>query len=119
MNFATHKICFKFQTVCGSFTSLLKIRTSSPARSESGQPEQSSENSEQATSSNINDALDNLEKMKEVQEQSDVKFAKNQAIDISTKINKNMDALDSLLMKSEKAEMSLQHQNKQMSKFLR
>ncbi len=57
--------------------------------------------------------------MKEVQEQSDVKFAKNQAIDISSKINKNMDALDSLLMKSEKAEMSLQHQNKQMSKFLR
>lgn len=57
--------------------------------------------------------------MKEVDSQSDVQFAKNQTIDITSKISKNMDALDSLLMKSEKAEMSLQHQNKQMSKFLR
>lgn len=57
--------------------------------------------------------------MKEVQQQSDVKFAQNQAIDISSKINKNMDALDSLLAKSERAELSLQQQNKQMSKFLR
>lgn len=57
--------------------------------------------------------------MKEIQQQSDATFAKNQVIDISSKINKNMDALDSLLDKSERAEMSLQQQNKQMSKFLR
>lgn len=55
--------------------------------------------------------------MKEVQQ--DVKSVQNQTIDITSKINKNMDALDSLLAKSERAEMSLQQQNKQMSKFLR
>jgi hypothetical protein len=57
--------------------------------------------------------------MKEVNNQSDFQFAKNQTIDIASKISKNNDALDSLLAKSERAEMSLQHQNKQMSKFLR
>jgi hypothetical protein len=57
--------------------------------------------------------------MKEVNNQSDTEFARNQKIDIASKVSKNMDALDSLLAKSERAEMSLQHQNKQMSKFLR
>lgn len=57
--------------------------------------------------------------MRDNQQQSNVKFVQNQAIDISSKMNKNMDALDSLLAKSEKAEMSLNHQNKQISKFLR
>ena len=57
--------------------------------------------------------------MKEIEQQSDMEFVKNQSIDIGTKINKNMSALDSLLAKSEKAEISLQQQNKQMSKFLR
>ena len=57
--------------------------------------------------------------MKEVSNQSDAEFARNQKIDIASKVSKNMDALDSVLAKSERAEMSLQHQNKQMSKFLR
>lgn len=55
--------------------------------------------------------------MKEIEQQSEI--VKNQSIDISSKINKNMSALDSLLAKSEQAEISLQQQNKQMSKFLR
>lgn len=105
--------------MCGSFTSLLKIRTASPARSESSQQDPPPTSHEAGTSSNLNSALDNLDRMKEIKQQSDVQFAKNQTIDISSKINKNMDALDSLLAKSERAEMSLQHQNKQMSKFLR
>lgn len=95
---------------------MLRIRTASPARSESG-AEQSTSNGEASTSANINDALDNLDKMKEIQ--SGVKTTQNQAIDITSKLNKNMDALDSLLAKSERAEISLQQQNKQMSKFLR
>lgn len=101
----------------------MKIRTASPARAESanqGEQQPQPPNDEATTSSgNIDSALDNLDKMKETQLQSDVEFAKNQTIDISSKINKNMDALDSLLAKSERAEISLQQQNKQMSKFLR
>jgi hypothetical protein len=96
----------------------LKIRTASPAPSEDRVAAESTSNGD-APAGSINEALDNLDQMKEVNQQSDVKFAKNQAIDITSKINKNMDALDSLLMKSEKAEISLQQQNKQMSKFLR
>ena len=57
--------------------------------------------------------------MKEVNNQSDLEFARNQKIDIASKISKNNDALDSLLAKSERAEISMQQQNKQMSKFLR
>jgi hypothetical protein len=104
------------QTVCGSFTNLLKIRSSSPAPADKSQQQSSSS---PAHKSSINDALDNLDKMKEVQQQSDVKFVKDQAFDIASKVNKNNDALDALLAKSERAELSLQQQNKQMSKFLR
>jgi hypothetical protein len=113
---------FLFQTVCGSFTSLLKIRSASPAPGDaaaaSSSDNQTSSNGG-APSTSINTALDDLEKMKEVNQQSDYKFAKNQVLDISSKINKNNDALDSLLAKSERAEIALQQQNKQVSKFLR
>jgi len=57
--------------------------------------------------------------MKEVNNQSDLEFARNQKIDIASKVSKNNDALDSLLAKSERAEIAMQQQNKQMSKFLR
>lgn len=57
--------------------------------------------------------------MKEVQQQSDMQFVKSQAQDINQKVAKNFDALDSLLAKAESAELSLQHQNKQMKGYLR
>lgn len=50
---------------------------------------------------------------------SDVQFVKKQAHDINQKVAKNMDSLDRLLEKSENAELSLQHQNKQMKSYLR
>ncbi|XP_070490322.1 uncharacterized protein [Chironomus tepperi] len=110
----------KFKSVCGSFTNLLRSRTSSPAPPDNRQAQdnQPAPNGD-APSTSINDALETLDQMKEVNNQSDAEFAKNQKIDIASKVSKNMDALDSLLAKSERAEMSLQHQNKQMSKFLR
>jgi hypothetical protein len=91
---------------------LLKYRSSSPAPSD-----------DQAGTSNgqssINDALDNLEQMKKVEQQSDMQFAKGQAQDISQKASKNLDALDRLISKAETAEISLQHQNQQMKGYLR
>lgn len=47
-----------------------------------------------------------------------VQCTKRQAQDINQKVAKNMDALDSLLSKAENAELSLQHQNKQMKSYL-
>lgn len=68
--------------------------------------------------------------MKEVQQQSDVEFvnqelsrgvdsAKREASDITQKASKNLDALDRLLQKTETAQMSMEHQNKQMKSYLR
>lgn len=108
------------QSVCGSFTNLLRSRTSSPAPPDNRQAQDNQQASNgDVPSTSINSALDNLDQMKEVNNQSDAAFARNQAIDISSKVSKNMDALDSLLAKSERAEMSMQHQNKEMKKFLR
>ncbi|CAG9809304.1 unnamed protein product [Chironomus riparius] len=109
----------KFKSVCGSFTNLLRSRTSSPAPPENRQAQDQPAPNGDAPSTSINDALDNLDKMKEVNNQSDYEFAKNQTIDIASKVSKNMDALDSLIARSEQAEMSMQNQNKQMKKFLR
>ncbi|CAO1383220.1 unnamed protein product [Diamesa hyperborea] len=104
----------KFKNVCGSLSNLLKIRSDSPSRDEAS----TSANGE-AKRGSINDALDDLETMKNVEAQSDLQFAKNAAIDINHQVSKNFDALDSLINKAETAELSLQRQNKQMKSYLK
>ena len=103
-----------FQSVCGGFTSLLKIRSGSPAP-----PQDRKSSTENVPTTSINDALEDLDKMKETQLQSDVEFAKKEMEDVTKKAAKKFDALDSLLAKAEKAELSMQHQNKQMKDVLR
>lgn len=103
------------QTVCGSFTSLLRIRTGSPAPSE----DRASTSSHEVPSCSINNALDDLDKMKDVQNMSDLQFAKKEVSDFNSKATKNISALDSLLAKTEKAQMSMEHQNQQMKSHLR
>jgi hypothetical protein len=93
---------------------LLRIRTGSPAPGDGP-----SNSNGQAPSCNINDALDDLDEMKRVEQQSDMEFAKGQAQDISQKASKNLDALDRLINKAETAEISLQKQNQQMKGLLR
>lgn len=63
--------------------------------------------------------MDDLDKMKQVEQQSEWEFAKAEAQDIKQKTAKKFDALDSLLAKTEKAELSMQHQNQQMKSYLR
>lgn len=108
------------QTVCGSlgsFTSLLKIRTGSPAPGE-GSQEQGNE-APSTSGGDINTALDDLDKMKEIEGQSDLQFAKNQAIDIEEKATKNLSALDRLISKAENAQLAMENQNKQMRSYLK
>lgn len=61
--------------------------------------------------------------MKKIEGQSDIQFDVNQTIhqtqDIKEKASKNLDALDRLLNKTEKAEISLQNQNQQIKGYLR
>lgn len=94
---------------------MLKIRSASPAPSEG----RASTSNGQAPQGSINDALDNLDQMKDIEQMSDTQFVKKQAQDINQKVAKNFDALDSLLSKAENAEMALQNQNKQMKSYLR
>lgn len=94
---------------------MLKIRSDSPARDEAST---SAANGE-AKRGSINDALNDLETMKNVEEQSDLQFAKNTVIDINQQVSKNFDALDSLINKAESAELSLQRQNKQMKSYMK
>lgn len=91
---------------------MLRIRTGSPAPAQ----DRASTSNGQAPTSSINDALDNLDQIKEMQQ--DTEFVKKQVQDINQKVTKNFDALDSLLAKAESAELSMQHQNKQMKKAL-
>lgn len=92
---------------------MLKIRTGSPA------PPESRDEANGQPSSSINDALDDLDKMKEVNMESDIQFAKRQTQDIAQKAGKNLDALDRLINKAESAQISLENQNQQMKSYLR
>ena len=93
---------------------MLKIRSDSPSRDEA-----STSDNGGGKRGSINDALDDLETMKNIEGQSDLQFAKNTAIDINQQVSKNFDALDSLINKAESAELSLQRQNKQMKSYLK
>lgn len=91
---------------------MLRIRTGSPA------PPENRGNGAAPTCS-INDALDDLDHMKEVNEQSDLQFVKSQTQDISQKAGKNLDALDRLIGKAETAQISLEKQNQEMKSYLK
>lgn len=102
---------------------MLKIRTSSPA------PAAENENAEEpavneppvptTSSADINTALDDLEKMKQIEGQSDLEFAKNQAIDIEEKATKSFSALDRLISKAESAQLAMESQRQQMKNYLK
>lgn len=101
----------------------MRIRTASPA------PAAESESAETSTvphepvpttsSSDINTALDDLEKMKEIEGQSDLEIVKNQAIDIEEKATKSLSALDRLISKAESAQMAMESQRQQMKSYLK
>lgn len=92
---------------------MLRIRTGSPA------PPDQAEANDQVPSSSINGALDDLDKMKNAEMQSELQSAKKQMEVIGQKAAKNLDALDRLIDKTETAQMSLDSQNQQMKKHLR
>lgn len=93
-------------------TTLLKLRGSpAPERKNPGGEGTSAEDNK----NDINDALDNLEQMKEHEAQSDIQFVKQ---DINTKITSHLGALDSLINKAEMAQNSMAAQNKQMKSYL-
>lgn len=109
----TQKKINKFKTVCGSLTSLIKIRPGSAGGSTAdlngdGEPEKN----------DINTAIEALEDMQQAEADSTVTAAKKSMHEVGRKLSSHFDALDSLLMKTERAEASMRHQNQQMKKHL-
>ncbi|XP_053696425.1 uncharacterized protein LOC128743784 [Sabethes cyaneus] len=102
----------KFKVACGSLTSLLKMRPSTPNAGTS-----SNEPTEEASANTINDALDALDTMKDVETASDAKIAKSAAQDMGQKMTSQLDKLDSLLSKADNATYAMKHQTDQMKKI--
>lgn len=57
--------------------------------------------------------------MKETQQQTNLQYAKKQALDINQKVRKSLGGLDRLLAKTEQAEVALQNQNQEMDELLK
>lgn len=102
----------KLKCACGSLTSYFKFRSLGSTSNSSSPAHKPSEGN------SINDALETLDEMKTVENQTDVQFAKKTTIDIRNKVSSQLGKLDSLLSKTENAQISLQNQNKDMKKML-
>ncbi|XP_039436494.1 uncharacterized protein LOC120418246 [Culex pipiens pallens] len=102
----------KFKVACGSLTTLLKFRPSTPSEGAA-----SGDQANEATSSSINDALETLDSMKEVQNASDASVAKTAATDLGQKMTCQLGKLDALLNKADNATYSMKHQTDQMKKI--
>lgn len=97
----------------------ISSRSGSPAPPENRAASETAPPPNKPSTSSVNDALDNLDEMKETQQQTNLQFATKQANDLSQKMRKSLGGLDRLLAKTEKAEVSLQNQNQQMAEVLR
>uniref|UniRef100_A0AAG5CYQ2 t-SNARE coiled-coil homology domain-containing protein n=1 Tax=Anopheles atroparvus TaxID=41427 RepID=A0AAG5CYQ2_ANOAO len=110
---ATQQKINKFKVACGSLTSLLKLRPSTPSR----EPAPSGSEDPAEGGKSINDALDALDTMKDQNAASDVHVAKSAALDIGGKVSSQLDKLDSLLYKADNATYAMKHQSDQMKKI--
>ncbi|XP_052889154.1 uncharacterized protein LOC128297527 [Anopheles moucheti] len=104
---ATQQKINKFKVACGSLTSLLKLRPSTPSNEPAGASEGKS----------INDALETLDTMKDLNAASDATVTKAAAADLGTKVTSQLDKLDSLLYKADNATYSMKDQTHQMKKI--
>lgn len=100
----------KFKTVCGSLTSLIKIRPGSAAGS-------SKDLSNDDQNNDINTAIEALDTMQQAEDE--VGAAKKTVQNVGKKITSQLNALDSLLSKAERAEASMHDQNQQMKQHLK
>lgn len=110
------------QTVCGGFTGFLKIRTASPAPAEgeaAAAPAPVPAEPVPTTSSDINSGLDNLERMQQIEGQTELEFVKDQMIENEEKAKTNLSALDRLLSKAESATAAMESQRQQMRNYLK
>ncbi|XP_035776603.1 uncharacterized protein LOC118458358 [Anopheles albimanus] len=114
---ATQQKINKFKVACGSLTSLLKLRPSTPSNDPASTSGGGAGNAGADEGKSINDALETLDTMKDLNTASDASVAKSAAKDIGQKMTSQLDKLDSLLYKADNATYSMKHQTNQMNKI--
>ena len=119
----TQKKINRFKTVCGSLGTLLKVRVGSRNHTPD---HKSTERNHNKTKEIQDEAPMNDETMtvelsddKSSMENTKPDTVKPKVIDITEKMGSHLDKLDSLINKAENAQYSMQHQTKQMKKFLK
>lgn len=120
---ATQKKLNRFKTVCGSLGTLLKVkvgsRNNTPDHKSTERNHNETKDIHNETPSNEETLTVELSGDQNPTEnlKSDATMPKN--IDINEKMGSQLDKLDSLITKAENAQYSMQHQTKQMKKFLK
>ncbi|XP_025163753.1 uncharacterized protein LOC105184924 isoform X2 [Harpegnathos saltator] len=125
----TQKKLNRFKTVCGSLGTLLKVKVGSRSGTPHHKPEdlepdakqeqlQEPRSAEPAATDEVM-AVETLIEGNTCAAESDVQPNSNpKPIDLNQKMGSHLDKLDSLISKAENAQYSMQHQTKQMRKFL-
>ena len=112
--------------MCGSLGTLLKVR----AKSHPGTPEHKAHKSKELNNPEEKGGEEKKEKIETMEQSENPEDAENREddlkpssvsqkkIDLNQKVGSHIDKLDSLITKAENAQYSMQHQTKQMKKFL-
>lgn len=122
----TQKKLNRFKTVCGSLGTLLKMKVSSRGGTPHHKPEEPNPDDSQEVQEEPEPAADEVMTV-ETSDDISANVANDPAnsgvqpkqVDLSQKMGSHLDKLDSLITKAENAQYSMQHQTKQMRKFLK
>ena len=120
---ATQKKINRFKNVCGSLSTLLKVkvgsRNSTPDHKHSKKNDNDPKDLLAKTSMNEENLTIELANDEKCMDKAETKPVLSKKIDINEKMGSHLDKLDSLVTKAENAQYSMQHQTKQMKKFLK
>lgn len=114
---------FRVQTVCGSLSTLLRVRVGSRNNTPDHKPLTPNNDAEKTSNPEflMSDETLTIEKTLEPASTlpSDGELVnKPKKIDLNEKVGSHLDKLDSLINKAENAQYSMQHQTKQMKKII-
>lgn len=124
----TQKKLNRFKTVCGSLGTLLKVKVHSRGGTPRHKPEEPNSDAEKQENQEKPESMDDEMMTVETSNETITDAAADQPansgmqpkqIDLSQKMGSHLNKLDSLITKAENAQYSMQHQTKQMKKFLK
>ncbi|XP_017883350.1 uncharacterized protein LOC108626916 [Ceratina calcarata] len=119
----TQKKLNRFKTVCGSLSTLLKVRVGSKNSTPDHKPIEQNHNEtkdvDPDTSANEESLAVELISDKEQVVSTESSSTTPKKIDLNEKMGSHINKLDALIAKAENAQYSMQHQTKQMKKFMK